>query len=157
MGLLGSSGVGKSTLANTLGAASLATGGIREADGKGRHTTTVRSLHRIATGGWLLDTPGMRELQLADCEDGVTELFQDVVDLAEQCRFSDCSHRGDAGCALEAAVAEGSLEERRLKNYLKLLAEQAKNAKSLMERRQDGRKFGRMIKSALAHKRRTRD
>ena len=156
VGLLGSSGVGKSTLANSLGAGELATSGIREADGKGRHTTTVRSLHRIRPGGWLLDTPGMRELQLTDCEGGVAELFQDVLELAEQCRFRNCSHQGDEGCALLAAVRDGKLDERRFHNFLKLLAEQAINAKSLMQRRQESRKFGRMYKSIMAHKRKTR-
>jgi ribosome biogenesis GTPase len=156
VGLLGSSGVGKSTLANALGAGELATRGIREADGKGRHTTTVRSLHRIRSGGWLLDTPGMRELQLADCEDGVTELFRDVLELAEQCRFRDCSHKGNDGCALQAALEHGELDERRYKNFLKLLSEQAKNAQSLMERRGANRKIGRMYKSVLDHKRKTR-
>ena len=84
--LLGSSGVGKSTLANTLGAGDLATGAIRESDGKGRHTTTARSLHQLPSGGVLVDNPGMRELQLTGCEDGVADLFDDVFELATQCR-----------------------------------------------------------------------
>lgn len=157
VGLLGSSGVGKSTLARTLGGGDLATGSVRAADSKGRHTTTVRSLHRIVGGGWLLDTPGMRELQLTDCEEGVAELFTDVFELAERCRFRDCAHRGDVGCALEAAVEAGELEQRRMTSFLKLQAEQAKNAQSLMDRRQADRKLGRFYKSVLANKRKTRE
>ena len=102
--LLGSSGVGKSTLANALGAGTLATGAIREKDGKGRHTTTARSLHQLPGGGVLVDNPGMRELQLPDCEDGVADLFDDVIRIAEGCRFSNCNHNGDAGCAVTAAM-----------------------------------------------------
>ena len=156
--LLGSSGVGKSTLVNSLGVAiNQATGGIRTDDDKGRHTTTTRSLHQIPTGGWLLDTPGMRELQLAGCEDGLTELFADVFAYVSHCRFRNCSHRGDEGCAVTAAVESGELDGRRVRNYLKLQSEQARNAQSLMERRQTDKKFGRMCKSIMANKRKTRD
>ena len=91
--LVGSSGVGKSTLVNTLtGTERIATQGVREDDDKGRHTTTGRSLHRLPAGGWLVDTPGMRELQLTDVKAGIDEVFADIVALAPSCRFSDCSH-----------------------------------------------------------------
>jgi ribosome biogenesis GTPase len=155
--VVGSSGVGKSTLANSLGAGSILTASIRESDAKGRHTTTSRAMHRLDQGGWLLDTPGMRELQIADCESGIEELFDEILELATHCRFRDCSHRDDDGCAVRAAVETGQLEPRRLVNYLKLQSEQARNAQSLMERRQLERKFGKMCKSIMSHKRNSRD
>jgi len=155
--LLGSSGVGKSTLANSLGAGSLATGEIREKDGRGRHTTTSRSLHPLPSGGVLVDNPGIRELQLPACEDGVLEVFDDVVRIAEGCRFSDCSHDGDAGCAVAAALESGDLDPRRFANFQKLSAEQAHNSRSLAERHERDRKMGRRIKSILKQKRRVRD
>lgn len=155
--LLGSSGVGKTTLANALGAGDLSTGDIREKDGKGRHTTTVRSLHQLPAGGILIDTPGMRELQLLSCEDGVAEVFDDVLQIAEGCRFSDCKHDGDAGCAIAAALESGELEERRFVSFKKLMAEQARNSRTLAERRARDRGFGRMIKSHLRDKQRRRD
>ncbi len=152
--LLGSSGVGKSTLANALGAGDLSTGGIREDDGKGRHTTTSRSLHLLPSGGVLVDNPGVRELQLPDCEDGLNTLFEDVLRIADECRFSNCSHEGDAGCAIRAAIESGELDERRFANFQKLNAEQAHNARSLAERRDRDRKTGKMYKSIIANKRR---
>ncbi len=155
--LLGSSGVGKSTLANALGAGDLATGGIREDDGKGRHTTTSRSLHMLPSGGVLVDNPGVRELQLPECEDGLTVLFEDVLRITEACRFSNCSHEGDAGCAIQAALESGELDHRRYANFQKLNAEQAHNARSLAERRDRNRKTGKMYKSIIANKRRRRN
>ena len=155
--LLGSSGVGKSTLANTMGVGNLETAEIRENDSKGRHTTTARSLHRTAAGGWLVDTPGMRELQLTECADGVAELFDDVLQFASQCRFRDCRHLEDEGCAVVAAVAAGELEQRRLTNYLKLQSEQARNSQTLMERRQTSRERGRMFRTIMANKQKLRE
>ena len=154
--LVGSSGVGKSTLINTIGGHAIATQGVREGDNKGRHTTTARSLHQLVAGGWLIDNPGMRELQLADCEQGVADLFDDVVQLADQCRYRNCSHRGNDGCALKAAVESGQIDERRVENYLKLQAEQARNSATLAERRGLDRSRGRVIKSALEEKERQR-
>lgn len=132
--LLGSSGVGKSTLANALGADDQATGGIRDADGKGRHTTTARSLHRLPSGGVLVDNPGVRECQLADCERGILELFADVVRIADRCRFRNCSHDGEVGCAIGPAIESGELDRRRFENFEKLNEEQARHAKALAER-----------------------
>lgn len=149
--LLGSSGVGKSTLINTLlGGSTQATAAIREDDGKGRHTTTARSLHLMPAGGMLLDTPGMRELQLADCAQGVNEAFADVIELAADCRFSDCRHQEEPGCAVRAAIQSGKLQERRLANYHKLLREQAFNGASLAEKRARDRSLGRYYRSVLA-------
>ena len=108
--LLGSSGVGKSTLVNTLaGEELLATQEIREDDGEGRHTTTHRQLVLLPGGGLVLDTPGMRELQLWESSDGLAETFGDVEELAAQCRFSDCAHRTEPGCAVQAALEDGTL------------------------------------------------
>lgn len=149
--LLGSSGVGKSTLLNSLqGDVEQVTAPIREKDSKGRHTTTSRSLHRLQGGGILLDTPGMRELQMVDCEEGIHSTFIDIEQLAQQCRFHDCGHRAEPGCAVMLAVNEGRLEQRRLDNYHKLLAEQARNSGSVAEKRQQDRALGRFYKQAKA-------
>lgn len=146
--LLGSSGVGKSTLINTLlGSSETATGAIRDADSKGRHTTTARSLHHLPDGGLLLDTPGMRELQLADCEDGVAAVFADIEELASRCRFSDCEHRSEPGCAVREAIASDELDPRRLANYDKLMREQRLNAATLAERRAGDRELARMYQT----------
>ena len=126
--LLGSSGVGKSTLVNTLrGSDSIATQPVREEDGKGRHTTTVRMLHRLPAGGWLLDTPGMRELQVSDAAEGLAEVFDDVTALVAACRFSNCTHQSEPGCAVRAALKAGTLSPERLMRWRKLSAEDATN------------------------------
>ncbi|MEO5599240.1 MAG: ribosome small subunit-dependent GTPase A [Novosphingobium sp.] len=134
--LLGSSGVGKSTLVNTLrGSNSIATQAVREQDGKGRHTTTVREMHRLDHGGWLLDTPGMREFQVSDAASGLAEVFDDIVLLTLECRFTNCSHETEPGCAIKSALAEGTLEIARLNRWRRLTAEDASNSGSLNERR----------------------
>jgi ribosome biogenesis GTPase len=121
--LLGTSGAGKSTLANALaGAELLATAEIR-ADGKGRHTTTRRELVMLPGGGVLIDTPGLRGVQLWAAEEGLATAFEDVESLTGACRFSDCAHDGEPGCAVLAAVAAGTLEARRLESYRKLQRE----------------------------------
>ena len=127
--LAGSSGVGKSTLVNTLSGSTVqATGSVRS-DRKGRHTTTSRSLHFLPQGGWLLDSPGIRELQVAGA--GVAILFEDVEKLARRCRFTDCAHGSEPGCAVRQAVRTGELDERRFRNYQKLRCEEAdSNARS---------------------------
>lgn len=133
---MGSSGVGKSTLVNgLLQQDAQQTGGIRENDSKGRHTTTSRSLHFMPSGAVLIDTPGMRELQLVDCADGVAETFSDVESLAAQCRFSDCQHQDEPNCRVRQAIESGQLEQRRLNNYLKLLREQRHNSATIAEKR----------------------
>ncbi|MEO1250094.1 MAG: ribosome small subunit-dependent GTPase A [Pseudomonadota bacterium] len=151
--LVGSSGVGKTTLVNTLmGTDSLATQGIRQDDAKGRHTTTGRALHHLPSGGWLMDTPGMRELQLTDARDGVDEVFADVVEIAAKCRFSDCQHGSEPGCAVQAAIVDGSLDSDRLRRWKKLAAEDAYNSSSLAERRAKGRAFGKMVRGIMKEK-----
>jgi ribosome biogenesis GTPase len=123
--LLGSSGVGKSTLVNRLVGHDLQrTRAVRESDQKGRHTTTHRQLIALPGGGLLIDTPGMRELQLWDGSDGIDAAFDDIEALAPGCRFRDCRHDLEPGCAVKAAVVEGRLEERRLASYLELRGEQ---------------------------------
>jgi ribosome biogenesis GTPase / thiamine phosphate phosphatase len=115
--LVGSSGVGKSTLVNRLlGHERQATAGVRE-DGRGRHTTTRRELVRLPDGGLLIDTPGMRELTLWDADEGLGQAFEDVEQLAERCRFSDCAHRTEPGCAVQAAIAVGALAAGRLESF----------------------------------------
>jgi ribosome biogenesis GTPase len=134
--LLGSSGVGKSTLVNTLrGSGSIDTQAIRAGDATGRHTTTVREMHRLNSGGWLLDTPGMRELQLLDSASGIAEVFDDFALVAHDCRFSDCVHEVEPGCAVRAAMATGTLTPERFDRWRKLAAESSVNAAQFTKRR----------------------
>jgi ribosome biogenesis GTPase len=129
--LVGSSGVGKSTLLNTLAdkapEEAQATGDIREDDSKGRHTTTSRSLHVISGGGWVIDTPGIRTLHISDISVGLDVLFAEIAELAPDCRFRDCTHAHEPGCAVQAAVAAGTLEQARLDRWRKLLEENRSN------------------------------
>ncbi|TLU61860.1 ribosome small subunit-dependent GTPase A [Thalassotalea litorea] len=146
--LLGSSGVGKSTLANTLiGETVLETAGIREDDSKGRHTTTYRSLQLLPSGGLILDTPGMRELQLGAAEQGVKETFKEIIELAERCRFGDCSHTNEPGCEIQKALKLGELNQRRFQSFEKLMREQAFNSATLAQKRAKDKAFGKMINS----------
>ncbi|WP_020393709.1 ribosome small subunit-dependent GTPase A [Thiolinea disciformis] len=152
--LLGSSGVGKSTLINSLlGQSTQMTGAISAEQDKGRHTTTSRSLHVMPMGALLLDTPGMRELQLSDCEEGVATTFSEISDLAQHCRFADCQHEHEPGCAVQAAIQTGELSLRRLQNYRKLQREQAHNSASLAEKHALAQKHGRLIKAIQAENR----
>lgn len=129
--LVGSSGVGKSTLVNTLVGATeeppQETGSIREQDAKGRHTTTARSLHPIQSGGWVIDTPGIRSLQVSDLADGLDVLFAEITEFAARCRFRDCSHAHEPGCAVRAAVTEGAVDPQRLERWRLLQNENAEN------------------------------
>jgi ribosome biogenesis GTPase len=128
--LLGSSGAGKSTLTNTLiGHDMQSTGGVRSGDGRGRHTTTVRSMHRLAGGAFVIDSPGLRTLRLDTDDDGLEAVFDDIGRWAARCRFRDCTHGGEPGCAVREAVAP-----ERLANYFKLQREVRRDTLSALER-----------------------
>jgi ribosome biogenesis GTPase len=151
--LLGSSGVGKSTLVNRLvGHNMQRTRAVRESDQKGRHTTTHRQLIMLPGGGLLIDTPGLRELQLWDTGEGLGAAFDDVEALAPGCRFRDCRHDGEPGCAVKAAVAGGLLDERRLQSYLDLRREQdslaeRQDERAGLEKKRQGKILGRAQKA----------
>ncbi|UHA76071.1 ribosome small subunit-dependent GTPase A [Paenibacillus sp. 481] len=154
--LVGSSGVGKSTLANALtGSEHMITQAVREEDGKGRHTTTHRELIPLANGAWLIDTPGMREVGLVavDGGHGLASAFDDVESLVRSCRFTDCKHANEPGCAVRAAVEQGELEPQRLNSYWKLQRELAhiqrsENAKLKREHARSTKKLHKSIQSA---------
>ena len=145
--LLGSSGVGKTTLVNRLvGDASLATGAVSHS-GEGRHTTTRRQLIVLAQGGLLIDMPGMRELGMLDVSDGLDDGFADVQAHSANCRFADCTHSREPGCAIQSAIARGELDPARFQSYVKLKKESAFHDLSHLERRKKERAFGKMVRS----------
>lgn len=154
--LLGSSGVGKTTLTNTLCGVEQRTADIRQEDSKGKHTTTSRSFFFTSTGGLILDCPGMRELQLTNCEEGVKAVFDDIQQLGQACKFADCQHQNEPKCAVQGAIKAGQLEPRRLINFQKMLREQARNTRSLAESHQKAREFGKLIKGSLQDKKQRR-
>ncbi len=122
--LMGASGMGKSTLINSLADAGQATVEVSAFDNKGQHCTSARSLHRMPDGGLLMDTPGTRELQLAACETGIDAVFPDVVQFVGACRFNNCSHHSERGCAIREALDEGTLSAARWQRYQQLQSEQ---------------------------------
>ena len=147
--LVGSSGVGKSTILNTLAGHSIAsTGEIREDDKKGRHTTTHRELHILPSGGLLIDVPGMRELRVAEIDGSIDAVFDDIDNLAAQCKFTDCKHESEPGCAVQQAIQDGKLDSRRLSNYKKLIRENELATATLAEKRARERDFSKMVKGA---------
>jgi len=154
--LVGSSGVGKSTLTNTLlGEVRQATSAVREHDSRGRHTTTHRALIMLPSGGCLIDTPGMREIKLTGEEDLADAQFADIEALAQQCRFGDCSHQSEPGCAVRAALEDGRLDPQRWQNYLKLRDELAAAADSLeaqMRRKSEDRVLTKALTRRLNEK-----
>lgn len=150
--VLGSSGVGKSTLINALiGYEHFKTGAVRDTDSKGRHTTTHRELCPIPTGGMIIDTPGMRELQIWSEDQYLATTFDDVEDLAAHCKFSDCLHQTEPGCAIRKAISKGKLSEERWESYgkyqreLSFLAEQ-QNIHVKLQKKAGNKKFSKMVK-----------
>lgn len=150
--LAGSSGVGKTTIANALTGGAAATQDIREDDARGRHTTTGRSLHRIPTGGWLIDTPGMRGLGVAEVSYGIDATFPEISELAEHCKFRDCQHETEPGCAVQAAIAAAEVDPDRLKRFQKLKRENEHATETIAQARERGRKMNKMYKSAQKRK-----
>ncbi|MGA3540619.1 ribosome small subunit-dependent GTPase A [Micromonosporaceae bacterium DT194] len=147
LALLGRSGAGKSSLVNALvDAEVLATQAIRRADGKGRHTTTYRTLVPVPGGGAVIDTPGVRGVGLLDAADGLDQAFADVTELIDCCRFADCAHRLEPGCAVRAALADGELSLRRWESWEKLQREVAYETGRQRSRPRGGRQFGRPVR-----------
>lgn len=146
--LAGSSGVGKTTLVNALTGSTGATQGIREDDARGRHTTTGRSLHRLPTGGWLIDTPGMRGLGVADAAFGIDATFPEITERAGQCRFRDCLHESEPGCAVQAGIASGEVDVERLARWRKLRLEDRTIAETVAQANVRKKKFSRPMKIA---------
>ncbi len=149
---LGSSGVGKSTLTNALADTTLDTQGVREDDAKGRHTTRHRQLYLTKDGPAVLDTPGMRELQLTDVGAGISELFEDIEGLATRCKFRDCAHESEPGCAVQAAIAADTLDPTRLDRFRKLAAEEIHNRESIAEKRAREKGFAKHVKRIAKEK-----
>jgi ribosome biogenesis GTPase len=155
--LLGSSGVGKTTLLNRLtGRETFETNPVREGDGKGRHTTTRRQLVAVDCGALLIDTPGMRELAIIGADAGIDDSFSDIAALSAGCRFNDCDHTDEAGCAVQAAIENGTLSSERLESYLKLVKESEYYQMSYVEKRQKDKQFGKFVRSVMKHKKNKR-
>ena len=151
--LMGSSGVGKSTIVNSLMQSSVQdTQGIREDDARGRHTTSGRSLHLMPSGAWLMDTPGMREIQVVDVAEGIEAVFDDVAELIASCRFSNCTHTSEPGCAVREAIEEGTLDPARLERFGKLQREERHNSEALHQSHARDRTFGKMARKIGDHK-----
>lgn len=148
--LLGSSGVGKSTIVNLLlGSEAFATAPVREYDGKGRHTTARRQLTILDGGALLIDTPGMRELGAIGVGEGIEAGFADLAELAGKCRFNDCAHQSEKGCAIRLAVERGEVDPGRYESFLKLMRESDRHEASYAERRRRDRRLGRTYRQIM--------
>ncbi len=155
--LLGSSGVGKTTLVNRLvGDSDLATGAVSHS-GEGRHITTRRQLIVLEHGGLLIDMPGMRELGMLGVSEGIDDSFADVQAYSTNCRFADCTHTGEPGCAIQSAIAQGELDPAHFQNYLKLKKESAFHDLSHLEKRKKDRAFGKFVRSVTKAKGKRKD
>jgi ribosome biogenesis GTPase len=151
--LLGSSGVGKTTLLNELlGNEQFETAAVSRKQSKGRHTTTARQLVRLAGGALIVDTPGMRELGSLAVAGGLDDTFGEIVELANHCRFADCTHQNEKGCAVRTAIEAGDVTERRYANYLKVRREARFHDLTYAEKRQRDKNFGKHIRAVLKHK-----
>jgi ribosome biogenesis GTPase len=145
--MLGSSGVGKSTLLNNLsGKAGMRTDTISRSTGKGRHVTSHRELIILENGGILIDNPGMREVGIADTTNGLETTFHKLVSLATNCRFSDCTHTGETGCAITEAIEKGEIDKLSYENYMKMEREKAHYESTIAEKRKKEKSFGKMIR-----------
>ena len=149
--LIGSSGVGKTTITNCLTGREILTRAIREDDAKGKHTTTTRSMYHMINGGWLIDTPGMRALRLYDVAEGVDIVFKDVASLVTQCRFNDCAHDTEPGCAIQAAIEAGDLDADRLKRWQKLQREDTRNSETIAQSRARFKGLAKKYRGGKAH------
>ncbi len=155
--LLGSSGVGKTTLLNNLiGESIFTTKTVREKDSKGRHATTYRQLIMLDCEAMLIDTPGMRELGNFSVETGIDETFSEITELSKRCQFNDCNHVNEKGCAVIEAVENGQVPEKRYQNYIKIQKESNYNEMSYLEKKQKDKQFGKLIKSVMKQKRNRR-
>lgn len=154
--LLGSSGVGKTTLLNSLiGGEQFKTKDVSKIQSKGRHTTTSRQLVQLENGAMIIDTPGMRELgSMSENDDGLEETFSELMALSHGCKFGDCSHTNEKGCAILAAIKSGTLSNQRYQNYLKMKKETEYNQMSYLEKREKDKRFGKMVKSVMKDKQR---
>jgi ribosome biogenesis GTPase len=156
--LLGSSGVGKSTLINALmGSEQQRVGAVRESDGRGRHVTTARQLLMFPWGGMIIDTPGLREIQLWAGEDSLGGSFEDIEELARECRYGDCRHGSEPGCAVKAAIEEGALDEGRFRSYLKLQREiryltARKDHRARLDQKARQKRMARFIRERYRHR-----
>jgi len=150
--LLGSSGVGKTTLLNKLiGQDMFTTGEVREKDSRGKHITARRLLIILERGGIIIDTPGMRELGNIGVEAGLNETFKDIVALTQNCRFKNCTHENEPGCAVLEAVENGAISEKHYQNYLRIRKESEYYEMSYLEKRQKDKKFGKFVKNFKKH------
>ncbi|MFC1501138.1 ribosome small subunit-dependent GTPase A [Elusimicrobiota bacterium] len=150
--IVGSSGVGKTTLLNKLiGEDRFKTGEIRESDGKGRHITSRKEFVVLQNGGLIIDTPGLREFGNIEADAGLINTFPDIIEHASDCKYVDCTHSNEPGCAVVKAIAEGKISESRFKSYLKLKKESDYNKLTYLEKRRKDKKFGKFVKKALKH------
>ena len=148
--LLGSSGVGKTTLLNNLIHQDLyKTQPIREKDGRGKHTTTKRELIILENGAIIIDNPGMRELGIISNESGISSTFNEIDELSDQCRYKDCTHTVEVGCAVLQALESGKISEERYENFLKLYKESKYNEMSYVEKRQKDKKWGKFFNATM--------
>ena len=151
--LLGSSGVGKSSLLNTLmGEQLMKTGTISSSTNRGKHITTHRELRVMDNGGILIDNPGMREIGLTDASDGLESTFDTIMELAKHCKFKDCTHTSEMGCAVIAAVERSEIDASSYENFLKMEREKEHYEASIAEKRKKDKSFGKMVKNVMKHK-----
>lgn len=155
--VMGSSGVGKSTLINNLaGREILRTGEISESTNKGKHVTSSRQMIVLENGAILIDTPGMRELGITEETEGITATFEEITSLSLNCKFPDCTHTDEAGCAVTEAVRKGDISSETLRNYKKMIREQQRFLGTVAEKRKKDKEFGKMVKSIMKEKKKNK-